>query len=62
MTYQIRKKEKKDCMEIAHVVTLSWNETYKGIIPDDFLNHLYQTEEERGRSTCCRTRSSRAFR
>ena len=50
MTYQIRKKEKKDCMEIAHVVTLSWNESYKGIVPDDFLNHLYQTEEERGRN------------
>ena len=28
MSYIIRKKERKDCKEIAHVVTVAWNETY----------------------------------
>ena len=28
--YLIRKKEQKDCKGIARVVTISWNETYKG--------------------------------
>ena len=37
MNYLIRKKEKKDCKDVAHVVTIAWNETYKGIVPDLFL-------------------------
>ena len=36
MNYLIRKKEKKDCKDVAHVVTIAWNETYKGIVPDSF--------------------------
>lgn len=47
MNYVIRKKERKDCAEIAHVVTVAWNETYKGIVPDEFLNGLYLNEDER---------------
>lgn len=47
MDYIIRKKERKDCEEVAHIVTISWNETYKGIVPDDFLDNLYKNEEER---------------
>lgn len=47
MNYVIRKKERKDCREIAHVVTVAWNETYKGIVPDEFLNGLYLNENER---------------
>lgn len=43
----IRKKERKDCKDIAHVVTVAWNETYKGIVPDEFLNNLYKNEEQR---------------
>ena len=35
MDYIIRKKERKDCQEVAHVVTVAWNETYRGIVPDD---------------------------
>lgn len=27
MSYIIRKKERKDCKDIAHVVTGAWNET-----------------------------------
>ena len=47
MNYIIRKKKKEDCKEIAHIVTISWNETYKGIVPDEILNNLYLNEEER---------------
>jgi hypothetical protein len=27
MEYKIRKKERKDCSEVAHLVTVAWNET-----------------------------------
>ena len=47
MNYIIRKKQREDCSAVAHVVTVAWNETYKGIVPDDFLNSLYENEEER---------------
>ena len=47
MNYKIRKKQRKDCISVAHVVTVAWNETYKGIVPDEFLNNLYLNEEER---------------
>lgn len=47
MNYVIRKKERKDCADVAHVVTVAWNETYKGIVPDEFLNGLYFNEEQR---------------
>lgn len=47
MEYIIRKREKKDCLEIAHVVTVTWNETYKGIVPDWFLEELKVNEKER---------------
>jgi ribosomal protein S18 acetylase RimI-like enzyme len=47
MEYKIRKKERKDCAEVAHVVTVAWNETYKGIVPDEFLKGLYLNEEQR---------------
>ena len=47
MDYIIRKKERKDCEAVAHIVTIAWNETYKGIVPDDFLDNLYKNEEER---------------
>lgn len=51
MEYTIRKKERKDCMEVAHIVTVTWNETYKGIVPDSFLENLYNNEEERGKNS-----------
>ena len=47
MNYIIRKRERKDCKDIAHVVTVAWNETYKGIVPDKFLDNLYLNEEKR---------------
>lgn len=47
MEYVIRKMEKRDCAGVAHVVTTAWNETYRGIVPDEILDNLYKTEEER---------------
>lgn len=47
MNYIIRKKEREDCAAVAHVVTVTWNETYRGIVPDEFLDSLYLNENER---------------
>jgi len=47
MEFVIRKKKRKDCRDVAHVVTVAWNETYKGLVSDEFLNSLYLNEEER---------------
>ena len=38
MNYLIRESVKDDSYGIMHVVTLAWNETYKGIVPDEFLS------------------------
>ena len=47
MNYVIRPRTKEDCKAIAHVVAISWNETYKGIVPDWFLEELKEKEDER---------------
>lgn len=47
MNYVIRRRTKEDCKAIAYVVTIGWNETYKGIVPDWFLEELKTNEEER---------------
>lgn len=47
MKYFIRRRTKNDCKDIAHVVTVAWNETYRGIVSDWFLEELKNTEEER---------------
>ena len=51
MNYIIRKKEKDDCFQVAHVVTVAWNETYRGIVPDEFLDNLYLNEKERAENS-----------
>lgn len=51
MNYIIRKRTREDCPDVAHVVTVAWNETYKGIVPDEFLNSLYQNGEERAKKS-----------
>jgi L-amino acid N-acyltransferase YncA len=51
MNYVIRKKERDDCAAVAHVVTVAWNETYKDIVPDDFLKILYENEEVRAKNS-----------
>lgn len=45
--YLIRKRKREDCASIAKVVTIAWNETYKGIVSNDFLKGLYLNEEQR---------------
>ena len=47
MEYVIRKRKKEDCKAITHIVTVSWNETYRGIVPDWDLDNLEKTEQER---------------
>ena len=51
MEYIIRKKQRKDCKDVAHIITVAWNETYRGIVPDKFLDNLYNTEEERAKNS-----------
>ena len=48
MNYTIRKRERKDCFDVANVTVLAWNETYKGIVPDEELNRLLDVKEEIG--------------
>ncbi len=47
MDYTFRRRELKDCEGIARVVAIAWNETYKGIVPDWFLEQLKNNIEER---------------
>ena len=51
MEYLIRRRIKDDCKNIAHVITVAWNETYKGIVPDWFLEELKNNENERAEKT-----------
>lgn len=51
MEYLIRNSNKNDIYAIMHVVTVSWNETYKGLVPDEFLEELKLNEDERARRT-----------
>ena len=47
MGHIIRKMKKSDCKDVTHVITIAWNETYRGIVPDQILDNLYLNEEER---------------
>ena len=47
MKYTIREKRREDSKDIVHVVTVSWNETYKGIVPAKVLAEMYNNEDER---------------
>lgn len=51
MKYKIRKAKRSDCKDIAHVVTVAWNETYRDIVPDEILDSLYVNENERARNS-----------
>ena len=48
MKFNIEKVEKKDCLALAKFITKTWNETYRGIVNDEFLDRLKTTESERG--------------
>lgn len=43
----IRRRTINDCRGIAELVTICWNETYRGIVSDEFLDNLYNNEEDR---------------
>ena len=47
MDYIIRKMNKNDCFSVARIVTTAQNETYRGIVNDEFLDNLYLNEQER---------------
>ena len=47
MNVIIRKKKKEDCKYVQTIITKSWQDTYKGIVSDEFLNSLSTNEEER---------------
>ena len=49
MEYLIRNSTKNDVYGVAHVVTISWNETYKGLVPSNELEKLKTNEDERAR-------------
>ncbi len=41
----IRKRKIEDSNELAHAIALIWNDTYKGIVDDDFLKGLLDNEK-----------------
>lgn len=47
MSHIIRRMKIDDCKDATHVITLAWNETYKGIVPDEVLEKMFHNEEER---------------
>ena len=47
MSLLVRKSRKSDCESLAHITTVSWNETYPNIVSDEFLKSLYETESVR---------------
>lgn len=51
MKYLIRRRTKEDCNAIAHVVTIAWNETYKEIVPNWFLEELKTNEKDRAKKS-----------
>ena len=48
--FAIRRKQREDCEAVEHIITLAWNETYTGIVPDEFLKNLYNSEAKRIRN------------
>ena len=50
MDYTIRKSEYEDCKDISKLITITWNETYRGLLEDEYLDELNTYEEERTKS------------
>lgn len=47
MEHIIRKRKKEDCDCVQKVITKAWQQTYRGIVNDDFLDSLSYTEKDR---------------
>lgn len=43
----VRRKKIEDCADFEHVMTVSWNESYKGILSEELLNGLIFSEKNR---------------
>ena len=50
MEYLIRKSKIEDYNRIAHIVTKCWQDTYRNIVNDDFLDKLSYNEKIRAKS------------
>lgn len=46
MNYEIKEIEKEDLYDYMHVNTLSWIESYKGLIDDEFLDKIIKDLDE----------------
>ena len=46
MNSQIRKRRTEDSEELAHAIAIVWNTTYKGIVDDEFLTGLLDSEKQ----------------
>ncbi|MCG5104202.1 hypothetical protein [Oceanobacillus alkalisoli] len=55
---QIIRADSKDATGIAKVHVDSWRATYKGIIPEDFLNNLCTNTEQNMEEKHCKRRRS----
>ena len=47
MEWNIEKSKKSDCKSITEFITKAWNDTYKGLVNDEFLKGMKDTEERR---------------
>ena len=47
MEYVIRKRNKEDIKDVERVVTLGWNQTYKGLVSDGLLDYIREHESDR---------------
>lgn len=47
MSYIIKKLDKDNAKYLTSLITICWNQTYKGLVDDSFLKHLKDTEKER---------------
>lgn len=61
MNYIIRRRKIEDCKSIAHVVTVAWNETYKGIVPNWFLEELKNLGYDKMIIACLKGNQSNEF-
>ena len=51
MDYLIRKSTIKDVYDITKVITVSWNETYQGMVSQEELDRLKNNEDERAKKS-----------
>jgi len=45
--WSVRRARIKDCAKVQRIITKVWNDTYRGIVSDDFLDKLNLNEQKR---------------